>query len=315
VSPEQQPSTRSRVWPRLVFWLVVLGLLVGGYAWYRSEVARNRLPDEPPRNSLAERRTDPAIVVRIAPRVPLLSPGELAVIKGSAELWKQRQRRSAIAVIASGRKRALLAKVILHSYGVSPGAVEIDPSTGNAAGSLGKLKPPPRGETVRRVAIVLGNEPLDGSTPTLDMTRRALRAVEFYEQNPGAVLVFTGGPTAGGLSEAMMMAGIAASRGVPQENMRLEEKATSTRLNAELTAALLETARPAKIVVISKASHLKTAMAMFRKHAVFKNAEPLASRVTREEIIRDMEAYLKVFDSSRVRARLKAVRAGVGGVD
>ncbi len=51
------------------------------------------------------------------------------------------------------------------------------------------------------VLVVLGNEPLDDHTPTVDMIARVKKAVEFYRANPDSLLVLTGGATAGGVSE------------------------------------------------------------------------------------------------------------------
>ena len=65
---------------------------------------------------------------------------------------------------------------------------------------------------VEAVLIVLGNEPLDDSTPTVDMIARVNKAVEYLEEHPTSILLFSGGPTAGTNTEARMMAGLAMSQ-------------------------------------------------------------------------------------------------------
>src|SRR5712671_686953 len=82
--------------------------------------------------------------------------------------------------------------------------------------------------TVDTVLVVLGNQPLDDHTPTVDMIARVNKAVEFHKANLGTVLVFTGGPTAGVVSEARMMADLAIASGVSSNAVRLEENARST---------------------------------------------------------------------------------------
>ena len=84
------------------------------------------------------------------------------------------------------------------------------------------------------VLVVLGNEPLDDSTPTVDMVARVEKAAAFFRDHPRSLLVFTGGKTSGSISEAKMMADIAIRNGVPREAIRLEENARTTAENATL---------------------------------------------------------------------------------
>lgn len=50
---------------------------------------------------------------------------------------------------------------------------------------------------VQSLLIVLGNEPLDDKTPTLDTMTRVKTAVSYFQEHPSSILIFTGGPTAG----------------------------------------------------------------------------------------------------------------------
>ncbi len=163
--------------------------------------------------------------------------------------------------------------------------------------------------------IVLGNEPLDDETPTVDTIARVTKAVTYQQENSGALLVFTGGPTAGNTSEARMMADLAVAQGVPKDSIRLEEKARSTGQNARLTAALVREIHPRRVFIVSKSDHLEWAMPIFKRVAEFKDAEPLGCQVDRADSIAQMEAYLEKRDSARVRRRLEAMKKGVRGVD
>jgi len=165
------------------------------------------------------------------------------------------------------------------------------------------------------VIIVLGNEPLDDDTPTVDMISRVKEAVAFNRRQPRSLLVFTGGKTAGRISEAGMMARIALSEGVATTSVCLEEEARTTIENADFTARLLANVTVSNVYVVSKSSHLQWAMPEFRRHSVFSKALPLASDVRREDTITQMEEYLRRKDSHRVRQRLEWLKKGVRGPD
>ena len=165
------------------------------------------------------------------------------------------------------------------------------------------------------VLVVLGNEPLDDKTPTVDTVARVKKAVAFQKEHPSTLLVFTGGPTAGTNTEARMMADLAVAQGVSTNSIRLEENARSTQQNARLTAALIRRINPDRILIVSKADHLDWAMPIFKKVEAFRTAEPLPCQVGRADSIAQMEAYLKKNDSPRVRERLQQLRSGVKGTD
>ncbi|MDZ4242781.1 MAG: YdcF family protein [Candidatus Omnitrophota bacterium] len=172
------------------------------------------------------------------------------------------------------------------------------------------------GKAVGAVLIVLGNEPLDGQTPTLDMVARVKKAAEFFKANPDSVLILTGGPTAGGISEARMMADLALAEGVPEDVLLLEEQARTTSENADLAAGLLRGRDPGRILIVSKADHLEWAVPIFQEKEVFKNAEALACEVDRADSIAQMREYLKGHpENQRVKARLDALVQGVKGTD
>jgi hypothetical protein len=61
------------------------------------------------------------------------------------------------------------------------------------------------------VLIVLGNEPLDDVTPTVDTVSRVRKAVEVHKEHPGSIIILSGGPTAGKTTEARYEDGIAVS--------------------------------------------------------------------------------------------------------
>jgi hypothetical protein len=165
------------------------------------------------------------------------------------------------------------------------------------------------------VLVVLGNEPLDDSTPTVDMVARVKRAVDFQKEHPGSFLIFTGGKTVGQTSEASMMAKIARSLGMRSDSFQLEEEATTTDENATFSAEIVNQMKPKQIFIVSKSDHLSWALPAFERLAVFKDAKPLACEVPREESIAQMREYLKHHDSLRVRQRLQRLTDQQEGTD
>jgi uncharacterized SAM-binding protein YcdF (DUF218 family) len=163
------------------------------------------------------------------------------------------------------------------------------------------------------VLVVLGNEPLDDKTPTITMILRVKKAVEFYKEHPGSLLIFTGGKANGNISEARMMADIGRSLGVSTNWFRLEEDSRTTEENARLTAAVLAHVQTKRIYIVSDPEHLEWAMNVFKKFDVFKTAEPLASVFDRAKSIDQMRDYLAHHDSPRVRERMERLLSGSKG--
>ena len=189
--------------------------------------------------------------------------------------------------------------------------------------SVVRDRPERNNNNITTLLIVLGNMPLDDSTPTVDMMERVRTAVRAFKTNPlSTMLVFSGGPTAGKMSEARTGFNFAASLGVEEKAMLLEEKARTTEENAILTAKLLmeKNIRPAEIFIVSKQDHLDWAMGIFKSNRVpdhfFANARPMGCTVDRKDSIAQMVKYLETHpDNKMVRHRLRDLRNGVQGID
>mgnify|MGYP001569925851 CR=1 FL=1 len=183
-------------------------------------------------------------------------------------------------------------------------------------GSCSADEPTSATSSAPAVVVVLGNEPLDDATPTVDTVARVETAVEFQRQHPGTLLLFTGGSTAGTNTEARMMADLAIAQGASTNSIRIEEKARTTQENARFTAELVRAIRPQRILIASKAEHLEWAMPVFQRLDVFQNAEPLPCKGDRAASIVQMEQYLKMHPGNeRVRERLRRLKEGVKGTD
>jgi len=177
--------------------------------------------------------------------------------------------------------------------------------------------------------VVLGNEPLDDNTPTVDTMARVRTAVNYCISRGDDALscdiIFTGGPTAGKTTEARMMANYAISLGVSPDRIILEEKARSTGENARFVANILlnrvkeAPIRYNDIFIVSKRDHLDWAMSMFKGKNIpgniFEGAKAMPVDVNRKDSINQMEEYLQIHDSKRVKMRLENLKKGIQGID
>jgi len=245
-----------------------------------------------------------------------------------------------IQVVSRSTTSRICARVILLSYGLKMSSIAMSDSmestsfrSGNktvivdgtdqtrgsksSANKSTAVVQPAKGSPSKRVAlIVLGNAPLDASTPTVDLIKRVLKAVEYAQANPQSILVLTGGRTAGPVSEARMMAIIALSRGITRDRIFLEEEARGTSANAKLTKGIIASHPVDEILIVSKQSHLEWAMHIFQQEGEpFTHAKPLPCEVTNQEIIQQMQEYLRVNDNDRVRYRMQELMQGHSGVD
>lgn len=211
---------------------------------------------------------------------------------------------------------ARLARILLTGLRVAPAQVRVEiapmhcPAVTNLVADA-RIEP----GRFHTAFVVLGNRPLDDSTPTTDMIQRISTAIPNVAGRTNTALVLTGGPTEGLVSEARMMALMALARGVSRDQIILEEESWTTGRNAALTAPIIERLGVRTVFIVSKKSHLNFAMNEFRKYSVFRDAIPLESPEARAESIRQMEDYLKTHHSPGVESRLAALRADSHGVD
>ena len=99
------------------------------------------------------------------------------------------------------------------------------------------LRCAPTGE--ERVVIVLGAG-LRGEAPSGTLRRRLDAALAYYRAHPGCLLVLSGGQGPDeAIPEAEAMARYLSAAGVPQEDLLLEDRSTSTRENFAFSLELL----------------------------------------------------------------------------
>lgn len=132
------------------------------------------------------------------------------------------------------------------------------------------LRPPTRGEWAA-IAVAGCMVRPDGS-PSAALERRVRAAAELW--TPGRLLVLTGGPTGGPVTEARCAADLARSLGIPSDAMVLEERSRNTAENAAFTAGLIPSDVP--VLVVTCSWHRWRAERLFRRHfAVVGSAGPV----------------------------------------
>ena len=93
---------------------------------------------------------------------------------------------------------------------------------------------------------------------------RLWRAATLYQSEKAPLLVLSGGSTlAGGLPESQMMAQKLRAFGIPDTALMQEAESRTTRENGQYTEALLERQRINHILLVTSASHMRRASAVF----------------------------------------------------
>ena len=113
--------------------------------------------------------------------------------------------------------------------------------------------------------VVLGAG-LNGTEPSMILRERLEATLEYLNENPATVCVVSGGQGAGEvITEAQCMFDWLTARGIPEERIWMETKATSTLENLEFSLALIQERtgeRPDKLGIISSEFHLFRASLM-----------------------------------------------------
>jgi len=202
------------------------------------------------------------------------------------------------------------AKIISNSSGIQNNKYPLRlPLSDGLIGKVKFLNPQDLKDNIQTAIIVLGDRPLDDTTPTVDMVYRVLKGVELAKNFPNAIMIMSGGATKGPTPEAKMMGLIAWSRGIDPLRIILEDRSQTTDENAQNTANIVGTKNIRQVFIITEQSRLKEAVANFQKYGKkFNNIQGVESDVTRSLIIGQMEQFLMTHDDRIVRGRLSYVK-------
>ena len=112
--------------------------------------------------------------------------------------------------------------------------------------------------------IVLGAK-VNGTQPGGALRNRIQVAYEYWQQSPDTVIIASGGQGSDeGISEAECMRRGLIERGVPEENIILEDTSTSTYENLRNSLALISYDEQTKIGVVTNNFHVYRAMKIAR---------------------------------------------------
>lgn len=90
-------------------------------------------------------------------------------------------------------------------------------------------------------AVIVLGAGVHGETPSLTLKKRLDTAVDYYNKNPDAVIVVSGGQgPQEKITEALAMERYLVERGIPRERILKEERATSTRENFTFSKEILD---------------------------------------------------------------------------
>lgn len=98
-----------------------------------------------------------------------------------------------------------------------------------------------------------------------DNNERIQKGVDLYEEGWAPILVFSGAAAEGEVSNAKMMKTISISKGVPGDDILIEEKSTTTEENAEFTSDLLKREGFDSYILVTSPYHQRRAYELFKK--------------------------------------------------
>lgn len=112
--------------------------------------------------------------------------------------------------------------------------------------------------------IVLGAQ-VRGEIPSRALRRRLDRALEYVRENPGTVLILSGGQGPDeGISEAECMRRYLTEKGIQEDRMLLEAKSTNTRENLAFSGDLLDKEKD-HVGLLTNNFHVYRAMMLARR--------------------------------------------------
>ena len=115
------------------------------------------------------------------------------------------------------------------------------------------------------VIIVLGAHVTEQGKASNALRQRTLQAVKLYKRGLAAKIITTGGIGTFSPAEARVAADLAIARGVPENDVLLEDKSRSTWENATNAAQICRAHGWQRVIIVSEPYHLFRARANFRR--------------------------------------------------
>jgi uncharacterized SAM-binding protein YcdF (DUF218 family) len=120
-------------------------------------------------------------------------------------------------------------------------------------------------------ASYLPDSTLPAATQLGDTLPRVVEALRVFEHLPGCVLIMSGGGRPGVSPESEVMAAAAKSLGIDHQRILLESQSRDTETEAKFVRPLVG---QDPFILVTAASHMPRAMALFRKQGMHPIADP-----------------------------------------
>jgi uncharacterized SAM-binding protein YcdF (DUF218 family) len=133
------------------------------------------------------------------------------------------------------------------------------------------------GPPVKYVVVLGGGHSSDPSLPLVSQIsdpslKRLVEGIRIHRDNPGSKLVLSGGRWLDPIPNAKILADTARLLGVPDSEILLEGESKDTEEEARLLKSLLTTN---EFILVTSASHMPRAMALFTKHGMKPEPAPV----------------------------------------
>lgn len=137
-----------------------------------------------------------------------------------------------------------------------------------------KSTPAVTSDVTMDVAVVLGAGVWEGGVPSPALRRRVSHGVELVKSGSAGWLILTGGVGRYPPSEAQVMRELAVKKGLPEEQIILEEKARATFENALLCSRIIKSRGLSSAWVVSDRYHLLRSVFLFRQLGISAEGSP-----------------------------------------
>jgi uncharacterized SAM-binding protein YcdF (DUF218 family) len=123
--------------------------------------------------------------------------------------------------------------------------------------------------------VVLGAKVAAPGIPSAGIRRRVAHAVRVLDERQIDPIVLSGGNAEAGLSEAVIMRGLALEQGVAADRIFLEDRSRNTFENAVYTGRLMMDNGWRRIVIVTDAWHMRRALYVFRHIGLNASGDPV----------------------------------------
>jgi len=153
-------------------------------------------------------------------------------------------------------------------------------------------------ETAPRIApadavVVLGSNVDADGTLNGGSLRRAVHGMVLFRRGFAPRIVFTGFHAPGRASEAAVRAELAQTLGIPASALIVEERARTTREEAELVAARLSPLGAKRILLVTSSRHMGRAQAQFERRGFVVLPAPVQEGTTTSDVPEDRLELLR----------------------